>query len=480
LCAIGGYHNSNSVFCMDDQWQVHVLAPFNSMERLLQFNRTDHGLYILGEQEDSLYAVEEETVSKVSLEALPVECRHILQVDRRADGRGLLVPERHFTSGWCNGIGIWHEDDSITYLPHTPGDALDLLNQYASADNRPTGVMLADGTPYVVVQGGGYIPKKDSDGWRWESQLYEGYAYGDMHAWRPWLVRVGDHLYSIGLTRGTILEKHVSSRDQLDPMLVCADEAPLPPPNSAQDICTPSEPLTPVSCSGPKCAIPGGTYCLGEKWHRVEVTMDDFSMDKYEVTNLDYHLCVDAGVCTPPHETFAYPIEDYYGNPYYDAYPVVNVDAFQSQEYCQWKGGRLPTEFEWEAAAGAGSDNYYPWGDVTHMPDSPSIANAGHILGHMQAVDAAPGGITPFGVEQLVGNAAEWTMSNFPDDWNACRSGCDNPVGDIGNFRWLILRGCSWGGNVRHQDANHRYRYEMNGPEVYSSLYGFRCVYGGE
>jgi formylglycine-generating enzyme required for sulfatase activity len=87
------------------------------------------------------------------------------------------------------------------------------------------------------------------------------------------------------------------------------------------------------------------------------VYLDTYWIDKYEVTNAQYALCVQAGECDEPGCV-------YYGNRAYDDHPVICVNWYDAQAYTEWVGGRLPTEAEWEKAARGGlEDQLYPWGN---------------------------------------------------------------------------------------------------------------------
>jgi formylglycine-generating enzyme required for sulfatase activity len=74
------------------------------------------------------------------------------------------------------------------------------------------------------------------------------------------------------------------------------------------------------------------------------VTLDNFWIDKYEVTNAQYALCVEAGSCDAP--TTCDWGEPTYGDATKEDHPVVCVDWYNAQAYCEWTGVRLPTEAE--------------------------------------------------------------------------------------------------------------------------------------
>jgi len=180
-----------------------------------------------------------------------------------------------------------------------------------------------------------------------------------------------------------------------------------------------------VACSacnggGPPADLPGfaavtaGKFKMGyekgrpnEKPER-EVECDhSFYIGKTEVTNEDYLAFVNATKrAAPPHwEGGKFPEGE-------AKRPVTRVTWEDARLYCEWKGGRLPTEVEWEYAARGKDGRLYPWGNEW------AAARANNFEEGKNApvdVGSFPDGKGPFGTLDQAGNAWEWTATPGPD-----------------------------------------------------------------
>lgn len=101
--------------------------------------------------------------------------------------------------------------------------------------------------------------------------------------------------------------------------------------------------------------------------------------------------------------------------------PIMGVDWWDANAYSVWRGGRLPTEQEWEKAARGRSGNLYPWGNemvaknfnsgLDH--EATGEVDAGNIDGfqYWNPVDAMDADESRYGVIDLAGNVSEWTST---------------------------------------------------------------------
>ena len=218
--------------------------------------------------------------------------------------------------------------------------------------------------------------------------------------------------------------------------------------------------------------VPEGLFIMGSQngaaaeLKRHKVTLDDFWIDRTEVTNAMYALCVLAGQCPPPSKKSSLTRSDYYGNPTYDNFPVINTYWASAEAYCRWAGRSLPTEAQWEKAARGTDARDYPWGNT--MPGC-SLLDYSRCIGDTLAVGSFPGGASPYGALDMAGNAWEWV-----NDWYSAAYYDDtpriNPTGPIsGNGR--VVRG----GGMISTDVDihvyHRANQSVNSPGP-----GFRCA----
>jgi formylglycine-generating enzyme required for sulfatase activity len=254
----------------------------------------------------------------------------------------------------------------------------------------------------------------------------------------------------------------------------------------------------------PMALIPAGTFQMGSDPDRIlaecqrlffddecrydelasdlpihSVTLVAFYMDIYEVTNASYAECVAAGECSAPEFVFSSTRHSYYDNADYANYPVVWVGWNQADVYCAWRGGRLPTEAEWEYAARGGLDGkLYPWGDEfegnqANFCDMNCPFDRMHRYIHDDGyADTAPvGSYAPnnYGLHDMAGNVSEWVIQ--PEDYLAVIAAY--PIGSNVDYD-VVLRGGGW---LSHPLA---LRVASRGAGVggggRSAATGFRCV----
>jgi len=216
--------------------------------------------------------------------------------------------------------------------------------------------------------------------------------------------------------------------------------------------------------------VPAGDFIMGNEdgldnekpTHTVN--LDAFYIDKFEVTNSLYKECVDSTECVLPKQINSYTRSRYYGNPTYDDFPVVYVDWNMANNYCEWRGARLPSEAEWEKAARSTDGRTYPWGEGIdgsyahyNKVDTTSVGNYEK-------------GISEYGAYDMAGNVWEWVLDWYANNYYAI-SPTSNPMGpSSGEFR--VIRGGAWGNNLFFRSA---YRYWFN-PLLAAEHIGFRCV----
>lgn len=244
-----------------------------------------------------------------------------------------------------------------------------------------------------------------------------------------------------------------------------------------------------VERTPPLARIDAGVFVFGanipgydDEGPAQRIDLPAYQIGVYPITNLEYGRFLAANP--------AYPRPRYWYDPRFNgpSQPVVGVSWFNAMAYAEWLSQvlaaagalppgmtvRLPLENEWEKATTWGPrarrPRVFPWGDHWEN-DMANVAEArtgpdGRAHWATTPVGCFPGGVSQYGVHDLIGNVWEWTASEYSSRAGGAGATPQRPS--------YVLRGSSFNSN----DANARatYRGSHLPPEYWRYNIGFRIV----
>jgi len=218
--------------------------------------------------------------------------------------------------------------------------------------------------------------------------------------------------------------------------------------------------------------VPAGEFVMGaddgddDEMPVSMIFLDAFWIDQTEITNTMYAKCVEANQCDPPDKNRSFTRPFYFNSLEFNDNPVIYVDWYMANMYCNWVGRRLPTEAEWEKSARGPTGYKYPWGYVS--PKN-SLLNYERRVGDTKKVGSYPEGESVYGALDMAGNVWEWVSSLYqPYPYSI-----DDGREDITSVNTRVVRGGAWSDNGFSVRTANRSFY---GPNTTGDFLGFRCA----
>ena len=217
--------------------------------------------------------------------------------------------------------------------------------------------------------------------------------------------------------------------------------------------------------------IPKGNAAVGKNNYAETVYVDDFWIDQIPVTVKAYKnfLKENPSMLEPRYVDEYY---KYWVRKEYELLPVVFVSWGQAEDYCEYYGGHLPSEIQWEKSARGPEGLILYWDDSKKAFDQ---ANYDNFFTGKTFSGWLPKGKTIYGAMDMPGNVREWVMEwvfdydqpVFTGSWEDLRVIHEDTLG-------RMLKGGSYADDVSHLRLNFRDAHDPNSPGVNR---GFRCVY---
>ncbi len=387
--------------------------------------------------------------------------------------RVLLESSTRSTHGLVAGTPVYLPPEVIDR--RKPDNRADLYSLGCVLYEIAAGVPAFEGTFAEIAMAKARRPARAPDPRERRGTLSAEYAtvVATLLAWDP-VERYGDGRQVAAILRG---EAEAAPRGVRTPLLSPLPVDPavrgLPPPPNPVDDGTPLPERFAVHAGRVYCLrdgsemalVPAGPFTMGsdhghgDEAPSREVHLSSYLVDRHEVTVWQFSRFA--------RETRRAMPEQPPGSN--DLHPVVNVTWGEARAYAEWAGKALPTEAQWERAARGTDGRSYPWGNE---PPGLDRARARNPEEGLTTVCSFPGGQSPAGCLDMVGNAWEWVADWYaPDAYASCAA--RDPTGPrAGTSR--VLRGGILG---RGQDEDLRVtRRRRVRPESRYAFVGFRCV----